>query len=76
VCTSRGIVIYAADSGAEVQRSSFRADCTYRVALPPGTYRVELDRHGLDRNQALPHSVTVLSGQTTHLDIGIDTGIR
>ena len=66
----------AADTGGEVQRIAFGADCTYRVSLPPGSYRAELDRRGIDTSRDLPRTVTVQAGQTTRLDVSIDTGIR
>ena len=71
-CTGRGLVI----TSAEVQRIAFGADCTYRVSLPPGSYRVELDRRGIDTSRDLPRTVTIQAGQTTRLDVSIDTGIR
>ena len=76
VCTSRGLVVYSADTGAELRRVAFASDCTYRVALKPGSYRVELDRQGIDTSRDLPRAVTIESGQTTQLDVRIDTGIR
>jgi hypothetical protein len=76
VCTSRGLVVYAVDSGAEVARVAFQPDCTYSVALPPGNYRIELDRHGIENSKDLPRTVTVVAGHTTQLDVTIDTGIR
>lgn len=75
-CTSRGLVLSAADTGAEVARIAFEADCTYWLALAPGPYRVELDRRGIDTSKTLPQIVTIAAGQTTTLDVQIDTGIR
>ena len=75
-CTSRGLVIFADDTGAEVQRLAFGPDCGYRVALPPDTYRVELDRRGIDTSRDVPRTVSIQAGQTTRLDVRIDTGIR
>jgi hypothetical protein len=74
-CTARGLVVYA-DSGAGVVRVSFAPDCTYRLELPPGNYRVELDRRGIDISKNLPQNVTITNGQVTRLDVSIDTGIR
>jgi len=75
-CTARGLVMFDSQSGAEAARFDLGPDCTYRVALPPGTYRVELQRRGIDISKDLPRTVAILSGQTTRLDISIDTGIR
>jgi hypothetical protein len=75
-CTARGLVVYQADTGAEVARFALGPDCAYSVALPPGNHRVELDRRGIDRSMDLPRVVTISAGQTTRLDVSIDTGIR
>jgi hypothetical protein len=69
-------VIFQATSGAEVQRVTFSPDCSYRAALPPGDYRIELQPHGIDRTTDLPKVVQIQPGQTTRLDMNIDTGIR
>jgi hypothetical protein len=69
-------VVYQADAGAEVARFALGPDCAYSVALPPGNHRVELDRRGIDRSMDLPRVVTISAGQTTRLDVSIDTGIR
>lgn len=75
-CTARGLVVFAEQTGAEVARFAFGPDCDYRIALPAGSYRVELDRRGIDRTRDLPRTVTISAGQTTRLDVSIDTGIR
>jgi hypothetical protein len=75
VCTARGLVVYQADTGAEAL-GSLGPDCHYSVALPPGNYWVELDRRGIDFTKDLPRVVTITAGQTTRLDINVDTGIR
>jgi hypothetical protein len=76
VCTARGLVMFDVQTGAEAARFDLGPDCTYRVALPPGSYRVELQRRGIDLSKDLPQTVTISAGQTTRLDISIDTGIR
>jgi len=75
-CTARGLVVYAADTGAEAARFSLGPDCYYSVALPAGTFQVQLDRRGIDFSKDLPKVVTIVAGQTTRLDLSIDTGIR
>jgi hypothetical protein len=76
VCTARGLVVFQADTGAEAARFPLGPDCHYSVALAPGSYRVELDRRGIDFSKDLPRVVTIVAGQTTRLDLSIDTGIR
>lgn len=75
-CTARGLVVFDVQTGAEATRFDLAPDCTYRVPLSPGTYRVEVQRRGIDRSKDLPQTVTISAGQTTRLDISIDTGIR
>jgi hypothetical protein len=75
-CTARGLAVYALDRGADVVRFAFQPDCGYSVGLPPRSYRVELDRHGIESSKDLPRTVTIIAGQTTQLEVSIDTGIR
>ena len=75
VCTSRGLIILAGDGKTEVTNFNLQSDCTYRVALKPGTYVVQL-KPGGGFSRDLPKTVQIQSGQTTRLDLTIDTGIR
>lgn len=75
-CTARGFVVVDVQTGAEAARFDLQRDCTFRVALSPGTYRVELQRRGIDSSKDLPQTVSIGAGQTTRLDLSIDTGIR
>ncbi len=52
-------------------------DGSYSIALPAGTYSVTLSScPWLRCSSAVPRTVSVDSGQTTFLNITIDTGIR
>lgn len=75
-CTSRGVVVRTSDTAVEVARVGFLPDCTYRVPLPAGTYQVDLPARGIERSADLPAVVTITPGQTTQLNLRIDTGIR
>src|SRR5438067_4953647 len=55
-CTARGLVMFDSQSGAEAARFDLSPDCTYRVALPSGTYGVELQRRGIDNSKDLPRT--------------------
>lgn len=48
----------------------------YRVELEAGTYLVDINRIGIDSSGDVPTQVEIRSGETTTLNIGIDTGIR
>jgi hypothetical protein len=76
VFTSRSLNIFQADGATLVVNVPFQADGTYRVELPPGRYVVDVPTNGLERGIDLPKTVTIEGGQTTRLDIEIDTGIR
>ncbi len=51
-------------------------DGKYWIALRPGRYTIDISRVGMDRSAGLPKEIEILRGQTAHLDIEIDTGIR
>jgi hypothetical protein len=74
--SARQIIIYQADGKTVVTKQTPDKDGNYRVELAPGTYVVGMARVGIDRARGLPATVTITSGQTTRLDIDIDTGIR
>ena len=77
MCTAQGLTIHDARSSAEVARFSLQPDCTYRVALKPGRYVVDLMRtQGIGGSKDLPKTVDIEGGRTLRLDISIDTGIR
>jgi hypothetical protein len=69
-CAARGLVVFDAQTGAEATRFDLASDCTFRVALSPGTYRVELQRRGIDSSKDLPQTVTISAGETTRLRHG------
>jgi hypothetical protein len=48
----------------------------YSINLGPATYVVDLKRSGIDRSPDVPATVVIKDGQTTKLNINIDTGIR
>lgn len=76
VYTTRGIQILSEDGEQVVQEVKFEADGTYQVAVPPGTYQIDLIPNGIDRAEGLPIVLTLNPGETTTLDIVIDTGMR
>lgn len=76
VYTARKIVIYALDGQTEITRVDIDAEGNYQVALPVGTYVVDINHLGIDHGIDLPATVKILGRQLTLLDIDIDTGIR
>ncbi|HLC06400.1 MAG TPA: hypothetical protein VJK02_25490 [Anaerolineales bacterium] len=47
-----------------------------RRDLPAGSYLVDVNHAGIDSAAGLPAKVEILAGQTSRLDVDIDTGIR
>lgn len=72
----RQVVIFRQDGRKEVARVQIGPQGNYQVQLPAGTYRVDINHVGMDQGIDLPQTVEIHGGQTTRLDIRIDTGIR
>lgn len=72
----RSISIFREDGAALVTNVKINSDGTYRVALPPGSYVIDIGRTGRDRARGLPKTVVIPPSQTVRLDIHIDTGMR
>ena len=74
------VVIYDPDMSKEIARVEIGTQGNYAVELPPGKYQVDLIHLGIvgsiARGVNLPAQVEIRSGETTSLDIEIDTGIR
>ncbi|HTY15773.1 MAG TPA: hypothetical protein VMC42_08720 [Methanoregulaceae archaeon] len=59
-----------------VPKTSFAPEDVYQIALPARGYDVSLPKNGIDRNPDLPRHIVVMPGETTILNVSIDTGIR
>jgi hypothetical protein len=81
VFSSRKILIYD-NAGkeliiqADINQIKQTSSGYYAVQLEQGTYTVDTTRVGIGGGAGLPQEVTITAGQTTVLDIDIDTGIR
>lgn len=76
VYTSRGIQLLSEDGSHVFKEVKFQADGTYRVEYTPGVYMIALIPNGIDSAEGFPVVLTLKPGETTTLDIVIDTGIR
>jgi hypothetical protein len=65
-----------AESGQGFADGRSDADGHYRIDLPPGVYTVTARGMGQSFQVGKAVSVTVLSGEFTHLDLMVDSGIR
>ena len=72
----RQVVVWREDGRKEVTRVQIGPQGNYEVQLPTGTYQVDINHVGMDRGIDLPQVVEIHPGQTTRLDIRIDTGVR
>lgn len=76
VYAERKVVIFDASGQKEIIRVDIDSSGNYRVALPAGSYTVDINHLGIDRGLDLPQTVEITAEKTTRLDIEIDTGIR
>ena len=71
------LIILSKDRQREIMRITADENGHYRAALPPGDYVLDVQgRKPKGHVRAKPRSFTVVSNQTVHVDIDIDTGIR
>jgi hypothetical protein len=73
---ARKIVIFDQRGRKEIARASIDAAGNYEIALPAGTYVVDINHSGIDFAKGLPAQVEIRPNEVTYLDIAIDTGIR
>lgn len=76
VYAAREVIIYKIDGKTEFARIRIDGNGNYRADLPIGIYIVDINHQGMDFSKDLPAEITIVEGQTTTLDINIDTGIR
>jgi hypothetical protein len=71
------LIILSQDGKKEIARATVDENGKYRVALPPGDYILDVKgRRPKGHIRARPQPFTVVSNQTVHVDMNIDTGIR
>jgi len=70
------LIILSRDGKKEIARVTADGNGNYRTALPPGDYVLDVPRRGRGHVRAKPQRFTVVSNQTVHVDMDIDTGIR
>ena len=71
------LIILSRGNKKEIARVIANENGNYRVALPPGEYILDLQgRMPKGRMRAKPQLFTVVSNQTVHVDMDVDTGVR
>lgn len=76
VYEARKVMVYDKSGKRLVEEVSLTSEGYYSVQLKPGTYRVDINRIGIDSSSDVPKQIVMGSGQTVVLNIDIDTGIR
>ena len=76
VYAGRQIVVFSSGGRREIARVETNAQGNSRVPLPAGSYLVDINHAGIDSAAGLPAEVEIMAGQTTQLDVDIDTEIR
>lgn len=75
--TYRAWPIAILEGDKQIVRVDANLDGTYRIELPAGKYAVDLEKqHFGPGGSNLPAAITIKQGETTKLNIDIDTGIR
>ena len=73
---ARKVIVFNAESPSVIEELSLDQNGKYMTELTPGQYTVDINHAGMDRSADVPKTVTIESGQTTVVDISIDTGLR
>ena len=74
--TAYPLIILTRNGNKEVTRMTANANGAYRVALPPGDYVLDVQDRKRRHVRATSQQFTIVSNQTVHVDMTIDTGIR
>jgi hypothetical protein len=70
------LIILSQDEKKEIARVTADGNGNYHVALPPGDYVLDVQGRAPGHVRAKPQQFTVVSNQTVHVDMDIDTGVR
>jgi len=71
------LIILSRYEKKEIARVTADGNGNYRIALPPGDYILDVQgRPPKGHVRAKPQWFTVVSNQTVHVDMDIDTGVR
>ena len=68
------LIILTRDETKQIARITADKDGNYRVALPPGDYILDVQRHESGNLRAKPQPFTIIAGQTVRVDMTIITG--
>jgi hypothetical protein len=70
------LIILSQDGQKGIARVIADGNGNYRIALPPGSYVLDVQDRVAKRIRAKPQPFTVISNQTVRVDMNIFTGFR
>jgi hypothetical protein len=71
------LIVLSREDKKEVARVTADDNGNYRLTLPPGDYILDVPgRRPKGHVRATPKPFTVVSNQTVHVDMNVDTGVR
>jgi hypothetical protein len=70
------VYIKDAQSSTTIQTLNSDSAGYFLANLKPGNYTVEIAKQGIANDKNGPHQITIIAGQTTTIEIMVDTGIR
>ena len=70
------LIVLNHDTKKEVFRFIADKNGNYRVALPPGTYVLDVQDRVRKHVRAKPQQFTVVSNETVRVNMDMDTGVR
>ena len=70
------LIILSKDGKKEIARVTADEKGNYHVALPPGNYVLDVQGRAPGHLRAKPQRFTIVSNETAHVDMDIDTGVR
>lgn len=73
---ARSVIVFAADGATLVAELEIDASGGFSAVLEAGAYVIDIDGVPGDSTGDVPVSIEIAPGETTTVDIDIDTGIR
>ena len=70
------LVVLSSDGKQTVSVVTANAQGNYKVELPPGPYLLDVQDRARKHVRARPVPFTITAGETTHVNLEMDTGVR
>jgi hypothetical protein len=70
------LVVLSQDGKKKIAKVTADGSGHYQLALPPGVYVLDVQDRARKHVRAKPQEFKVVSNQTVHVDVDMDTGIR